>query len=425
MDPTNPRPTVKRVRLAIVVSHPIQYYAPWFRHLAAQPELELKVFYLWDFGVQPRFDPNFGQVLQWDIPLLEGYDHAFIPNRSADPGTHHFRGLDNPGLVPALEAWQPDSILLFGYTYLSHLRVVLSRRLKGIPLLLRGDSHDLARSRGWKQAIKRRFRALIFKRFAGFLAVGKANADYYRNSGVPEERIHFVPHCVDNDRFQAAAPQAVLDAKAWRRELGIAEEVLVVLFAGKFETKKRPMDLLVAFTAACEGLAAGGAPDPVLLFVGSGEWEERLRAQAGDRVGQTVIFAPFQNQSRMPMVYATGNLFVLPSCSESETWGLAVNEAMNLGRPVIVSTHVGCGPDLVVHGETGWIFKAGDIDGLGDVLMQALSVGREGLVHLGEKAHARVDGYAYSTATHELLATLVGSLAQSFAFDAPVKDPNA
>ena len=72
-------------RLAIVTTHPIQYYAPWFRHLAAGGDLDLKVFYLWDFGVTDKVDPVFGQAVRWDVPLLEGYEHEFVPNRSRRP----------------------------------------------------------------------------------------------------------------------------------------------------------------------------------------------------------------------------------------------------------------------------------------------------------------------------------------------------
>ena len=83
-------------RLAVVVSHPIQYYAPWFAHLAAEPDLTLHVFHLWDFGTHQRFDPGFGQTLQWDVPLLEGYPSSFVANVARSPGTHHFFGLNNP-----------------------------------------------------------------------------------------------------------------------------------------------------------------------------------------------------------------------------------------------------------------------------------------------------------------------------------------
>ncbi|MGB7564020.1 MAG: hypothetical protein WBM08_04625, partial [Prochlorococcaceae cyanobacterium] len=192
-------------RLAVVVSHPIQYYAPWFAQLAAEPGLELMVFHLWDFGVEERHDRGFGQSLQWDLPLLEGYPSRLVANVSPDPGTHHFSGLDNPSLVSELLAWKPDALLLFGYTYRSHLRLLLDPRLWRIPLLLRGDSHDLARSKGLRPFLSGLLRRLLFRRFAAALAVGQANGAYLRASGLPPRRIFQAPHAVDNDRFQAAA----------------------------------------------------------------------------------------------------------------------------------------------------------------------------------------------------------------------------
>ncbi len=71
-------------RLAIVISHPIQYYAPIYRELAKLPGLELKVFFACDWGVQPSLDPGFGQTFAWDVPLLEGYAHEFLPIAPAD-----------------------------------------------------------------------------------------------------------------------------------------------------------------------------------------------------------------------------------------------------------------------------------------------------------------------------------------------------
>src|SRR5262249_5607505 len=138
----------------------------------------------------------------------------------------------------------------------------------------------------------------------------------------------------------------------------------LILFAGKYEEKKRPLDLLRAFTdARLEGVS--------LLFVGSGELEEELRANAAGR--RNIYFAAFQNQSRMPTVYAACDLFVLPSYGPSETWGLAVNEAMCMGRAVVVSDHVGCARDLVLPGETGLVFRAGDVNALAQSLRSAFS----------------------------------------------------
>jgi glycosyltransferase involved in cell wall biosynthesis len=397
-----------RPRLAVVLSHPTQYYSPWFRRIAALGAIDLQVFYLWDFGVQARHDRDFGHALQWDIPLLDGYASEFVPNRSGDPGTHHFAGLDNPDLAGRLAAARPDAILLFGYASRSHLRVMLSPRLARIPMLLRGDSHDLARPRGVRGLAGRVARRLLFRRFWRVLAVGKANATYFRNNGVPESRIRFVPHCVDNERFRAAAADAAVRAAAWRRELGMDADATVLLFAGKFEDKKRPLDLLAAFLRILreEPAAAAGA---VLLFVGNGVLEAELRRMAGDELGRRVFLAPFRNQSEMPTVYACADLLALPSFGNGETWGLAVNEAMNLARPCLVSSHVGCGPDLVIDGETGWTFEAGDADALRAALARALATGPEARARMGRQAEARVAHYSYdiaAAALRDVLASL-------------------
>src|SRR4051812_25074834 len=132
-------------RLAVVLSHPTQYYSPWFRWLRTHTALEFRVFYLWEFGVTAQRDRQFNATFQWDVDLLSGYDHEFVPNDARDPGTHHFRGLHNPTLPARLAAWRPTTVLLFGYNWSSHLRAIMSARLRGIPLLFRGDSHFLGR----------------------------------------------------------------------------------------------------------------------------------------------------------------------------------------------------------------------------------------------------------------------------------------
>jgi glycosyltransferase involved in cell wall biosynthesis len=371
------------VALAVVSTHPIQYYAPLFRRLAETPGLAVRVFYLWDFGAAERHDPGFGQALRWDIDLLGGYDHEFVPNRSRRPGTHHFWGIDNPTLPARVAAFRPDAVLLVGYNYPSFLRLLFSPRLARCRFLLRGDSHRLVPRRGPKAAVRRALLAALFKRFAGFLYVGAANRRYYLHHGVPERKLFFSPHAVDNDRFTAARPEAEREARAWRRELGIGDDQRVVLFAGKFEAVKRPLDLVEAFRAAAPS-------DAALLLVGSGPLEGEMRRRAAGHSG--VHFAPFQNQSRMPRTLAAADVVALPSASE--TWGLVVNEALCLGRPVLVSDRVGCAEDLVEPGATGWVFSAEDVGGLAAALRQALAPGVD-LRGMGERGREVVSRYHY------------------------------
>ncbi len=382
------------MKLAIISTHPIQYHAPWFRHLAKK--LELRVFYLWDFGVTRKLDRGFNQTIQWDIPLLSGYQYEFVPNTSRNPGTHRFGGLQNPTLKKRVSGYSPSAVLMMGYNYESLYRFLCGWDGKRAPLLFRGDSHRIVKCGGTKERLRRRWISLVFKRFAAFLYVGRANQHYYQYHGIPSSKLFFAPHAVDNDFFTRAGVKADCSALSWRRELGISEEDAVVMFAGKYEEKKRPLDLLTAFVRA-------DITNAKLLFVGAGPLEANLRRRAGDH--PNICFAPFQNQSVMPRTYAAADLLVLPSYGPGETWGLAVNEAMCVGRPVIVSDHVGCAQDLVFPYENGLTFPAGDVVSLANCLREAL-VDRERLVAWGRESRKIVGQYSYDQTTAGLMSAL-------------------
>ena len=246
----------------------------------------------------------------------------------------------------------------------------------------------------------------MYRRFAAVLYVGRANREYFRWHGVPDEHLFFSPHAVDNERFADRPDETQREAIAWRALLGVPPAHALVMFAGKFEDKKRPLDLLKAFGRL-------GMEDASLVFVGAGHLEPELRGQAEEM--PNVRFAPFQNQSQMPRTYAAANLFVLPSHGHGETWGLAVNEALCLGRPVIVSDHVGCAADLVEPGRNGLIFPAGNIDALVAALRDALS-DRKRLVRWGEEGRRIVARYSYAQ-------TSAGLFEAMDALDTPCSSP--
>ncbi|OUC12148.1 MAG: glycosyl transferase [Alkalinema sp. CACIAM 70d] len=377
-------------KLAIVLSHPIQYYAPWFRHLHADPEIQLKVFYLWNFGVSEVIDRGFGQKIQWDIPLLEGYDHEFVANTSSNPGTHHIWGLKNPTLIPQIRAYEPDTVLLMNYNYASLYHFLW--HWQDCPILFRGDSHRIMPERGIKAWLRQQWITQVYQHFDRILYVGKANYHYFRTHGVAAEKLFFSPHTIDNDRFMAQTDLAHEQAKLWKQELGIPENHKVILFAGKFIPKKRPIDLVNAFVQA-------NLADTSLLLVGAGALESDLRTLAAQH--SQIYFAPFQNQSFMPRTYAIADVFVLPSYGNSETWGLAVNEAMCLGKPIIVSDHVGCAKDLVRPGHNGFIFPAGNVEALAQCLQQMLASPAT-LAIYGEASRQLIQNYSYVQASQGL-----------------------
>jgi len=379
-------------KLAIISSHPIQYYAPWFRYLVNQIEFEICVFYLWDFGVNRQVDPGFQTSVQWDIPLLEGYEYKFIPNTSSHPGTRSFWGLQNPELLKRVKAYHPDAVLMMAYNYVSLYRFLVEWPSHQVPILFRGDSHRLISRTGLKETIRKNIIRLIYQRFSAFLYVGQANYHYFQYHGVNDQKLFFSPHAIDNDRFTGSTAFAKAQARAWKDELGIPIDHTVILFAGKFELKKRPFDLCNAFIQA-------QLKNTSLLFVGTGPLEEELKRYAGNY--SDIYFAPFQNQSLMPRTYAIADLFVLPSYGPNETWGLAVNEAMCMGCPIIVSDHVGCAQDLVFTHQNGMVFEAGNVAELSQALQKALSDPQQ-LVAWGKQSIDIISKNSYASTTKGL-----------------------
>ncbi len=382
--------TNRRFRLAIVVSHPIQYYAPWFAHLSRYSGGEIRVFYLWDFGVAEQSDPTFQRPIKWDISLLDGYAHEFVPNAARTPGTDRFHGLDNPTLPSRLRAWRPDAILVFGYGWKTMLRLAWTWR--GAPLILRGDNHDLCppsthRVRPW---LRNLFLRRLFRRYQAFACVGKANRRFYSNRGVGAERLFHVPHAIDNQRF---AKSTEADARAWRARHGFASDQLLLLFAGKLEPKKRPDLLVSAFLEA-------RVPNASLALVGTGALASSIDLAVGSAT--MIKRLGFINQTEMPIALSAADLLVLPSQGPGETWGLIVNEAMACGTPAIVSDHVGCAEDLITDGETGWVFPAGDQAALARVLALAAETVRSDSQRLETAARDRVARYSYDAATEGL-----------------------
>ena len=338
-------------KLAIISTHPIQYYAPLFRLLSQADELKIKVYYLWGKDTAgKKFDPGFGKDVEWDIPLLNGYGYSFVENVSKNPGTHHFFGINNPDLIRQINKWQPNAFLIFGWNLFSHLKVMLHFK-NHIPLYFRGDSTLLDEAPGTRKILRRIFLRWVYKHIDYAFYVGTRNKEYYLAHGLKEHQLIFAPHAVDNKRFMENGEDKKLEAMQWRRKLGIKDDNFVILFAGKLESKKNPSLLLETFIKWQN-------PKTHLIFVGNGVQEEELKKIAS--FNPAIHFLPFQNQSIMPVVYRLGDLFVLPSQGPGETWGLSVNEAMACGLPVLVSDKVGCAVDLIRQGENGFIFKSND-----------------------------------------------------------------
>jgi glycosyltransferase involved in cell wall biosynthesis len=369
------------MRLAIVSSHPIQYHAPLFRALTGL--VDLHVYFAHRATGDDQARAGFDVGFDWDTDLTVGYRHSFLRNVSRRPGIIHFDDCDTPDVSNALATDQPDVVLVFGWHFKSFLQAASAARALDIPVMVRTDSHLDAPRPVARRVMKSIIYPLFLRRFDVFLPTGTRAAAYLRHYGVPLSRIHIVPCCIDVDAFRSGARQARDRREQIRAELGVGDNELVLLFVGKLIDLKRVGDLLDAAGAL---VRAGRAVRVVL--VGTGPLETRLQQQASDLL-IPATFAGFINQSLLPKFYVAADLLVLPS--ESESWGLVVNEAFACGLPAIVSDRVGCAPDMICHNLTGRVIPVGGCGGLATAIQE-----------FGAKAHnpAVIEGLAEITARY-------------------------
>ena len=345
----------KKHRLSILTSHPIQYQVPLFRKLAEHPRIDLTVFFCSDYGVTEKMDPGFGVALKWDVPLLGGYKYKFLRNFWPKPGLGRFWSLLNFGIVRELHKHKCDAIFLHSYSYATHLMAISAARLRGIPILVRSEPNLLVKISKLRGILKESLLPLLLKSVDACMSIGKLNRQYYQHYHVPKEKIFHMPYAVDNEWFFEQRDLYLHRKREIKRGIGLDGKQKIILYLSKFLTRKRPMDLVQAF----EGLDTSNT---ALVMVGDGEEKSRCEAYVERRRVKDVYFLGFRNQSEVAKFYAIADVFVLPS--ENEPWGLAVNEAMCFGVPVIVTDEVGAGYDLIRNGENGFSYQVGNIDRL-------------------------------------------------------------
>jgi glycosyltransferase involved in cell wall biosynthesis len=393
------------VRLAYLVSHPIQYQAPLLRRITQEQDIALTVLFGSDFSVRGYKDEGFGVEVSWDVPLLEGYAAEFLP-KLRDTGTISATSPINRGIYSRLQ--QPDGSAAFdalwvhGYASVNAWQAILAANALGIPVLLRAEGWLGDRERApWKLALKRLFFAALRQGVAAVLPIGTRNAQYwqhYLGSDVPQ---FSMPYAVDNDWFARRTEAAVPQAAELRASLKLDPARPVILFASKLQTRKHADHLVTAYAQFLAGRDPTTAP--YLVIVGDGEERVRLEAQCRELKLHDVRFAGFRNQTELPAYFHLADVFVLPS--QHEPWGLIVNEAMAAGCAVIVSSDVGSHVDLVTDGITGYVYPVGDVAALAQALARVFTTSGAA-ANMGQAAKQRMATWSFEEDVRGLRAAL-------------------
>jgi glycosyltransferase involved in cell wall biosynthesis len=385
------------MKILCLQSHPIQYFAPLFKSISKKSFCDFKVYYCTDSSIKGYNDKGFGKSVKWDIPLLEGYEYSFLKNYSPWPGTNlKFYNLINPGIIKAIINEKPDIVWIHGWSYFTIWLAILVCKITGTKIWLKCENplnQELKKTAITRFIKKIVLQWFLFKLIDKFLYIGEENKGFYLYYKIPENKLVFSPYAIDNDRFSLAYNELKSEKENLKEKMHIPVNGTVLLFSGKLIPKKRPCDLLKAFTQLHD-------PNLFLIFLGDGELRKFIEDNITKESIHNVIITGFLNQTELPGYYLIADIFILPS-SIGETWGLVVNEAMNFGLPVIVSDMVGCAKDLVENGVNGYIYPDGNINLLSQRIKD-LFYSSEKRKKFGLASKNKIESYSFDRIIHEI-----------------------
>ena len=353
---------MNKYKIGILVTHPIQYYISLYRLIEKEKDIDLTVYYCYEQTAKGQSKAGFGCEFEWDIPLLEGYKYKFLKNISKYPSSDNFFGCNTPEIKEIIGFEKFDAFIIQGWYVLSYIQAFYACKKANIPVLIRGDSHLNTSRSSIKKLIKYPIYRFFIPKYDAYLYVGENSKDYYLHYGADERKMFFTPHAVDNDYFTENSNITIGDINEKKKKLHIPSDAKVFLFVGKLVDIKRPLDFLKAIkTASEENENVFG------IIVGNGELMEECISFIKNN-DLPVLMMGFVNQSKLPVVYSISDVIVMTS--ESETWGLVVNEAMSSGLTAIVNENVGCSKDLIIKDKTGQIYRMGNTTELSGLMLK-------------------------------------------------------
>ncbi len=386
-------------KIAFLLSHPIQYHSPFFKLIDKRRDIELKVYYCSDYGASEsgfKVHPEMGKIPNWDVSLIDGYSHCFLRNNSWKPSIFRgYFGLINFNLFSHLKRDKPDVLILNGWSYFTMLYALIICRFLGIKSYLRGDNtiQTDGNISAYKAFLKKGiFRFFLFKIPNWFLYVGENNRLFFKKYKVPDKKLLWTPHAVDNERFSHEYLKMKPDEENIKEQLNIPLDAFIMLFVGRFIPQKSPLDLLKVYKNI-KGKKA-------LIMIGDGPMKDEISDFIEKYNLQNVYLPGFINQKNIGAYFTISDVFVLTSISE--TWGLVVNEAMNFELPIVVTTSTGCAPNLVKP-ENGYVVATGDTSQMTKILQKMID-NPSMIEKMGEASSQIVKEYSYDTVIERLIS---------------------
>ena len=215
--------------------------------------------------------------------------------------------------------------------------------------------------------LKKKYNSIMVKADKVIAISSFINKHILSNYKVDQEKIVTVHRGINIEKFDylKVSNERLI---AFSKKFNIPEDSFVILLPGRI-TRWKGHILLI------EAISKLKRSDIICLFVGDLQGRNKYFAELNKTIDKFKLknnFRIIANQSDMSAIYKLSDVVVSASL-EPEAFGRVVAEAQAMGRPTVAVNHGG-GPEIIIDGETGWLFRPGDANDLADKVNKALNL---------------------------------------------------
>lgn len=378
-------------RVLLVTNIPSPYQIDLFAAIHRRPELNLYVVFCAESELDRQFSPT--ERLPFPATVLESRRGRFAPK------DWH----SNPELLPTLSTNMPlDVAVVSGSYFMPSARAARRFMIEhNIPWFYWGENPRKKPGPRWRRRLREAYLRWFLAPAAGVLGIGGLACESYRYLVPPGKPVHNLPYAPNLEPLLKPDAQSSRAAAQLRDDWPIKNPV-VVMSSGSLTHRKAPDTLLAAFAQI-----APNHPNLCLQFAGDGPLRDRLESEAR-RLGlaDRVRFLGFIEGEALCAAYLSADLFALPTRTH-EGWGVVVQEALAAGLPAMLSSRVGCLPDVLAAGAPAREFPPDVVPALATLLEQlaADAPTRERMSRQATHAASQLDCHASARAA---VAALTG-----------------
>jgi len=330
---------MKKPKVILITNIIPPYRIPLFNYVAKNVDFKFKAVFLAE-NEKNREWKIAKDKIKFDYQILPGW-HIFIQNKEIPI---HL----NRGVFQTLWRYNPDVVVVSGYTFLACWQAFLYSKLFKKKFILWNGTTLL--NTGSTKGIRGIMKRIMVQGTDKCIAYGTKAKEYLEYLGADSRHIHICLNTVDTEYFRNKVLQ-YQHSKNFEKERKYYPRCLL-LYVGRL-TKKKGLGQILKALSCLNDSEIG------FIIVGDGPEKSLLKKFCLKNKLSNVFFEEFHQQEELPKYYALADIFIFPSFYD--VWGLVVNEALASGLFVLCSKKVGAGFDLV-NDKNGLIFNPNNIE---------------------------------------------------------------